>query len=286
MVVRIVAVPLISCLLFGMGIYMSPEAAFDAAMTRAEHLLRLYELTCDTRTRSVRDPWAEKFKRLMRWPIGERIVRIDGKRGESLLILREKAGIDRKHFAHDYLSELLRASVVASVSALDRLAHDLVVKHSWKLLSRREADVPKKLADLRLTAADTKRAVEHRRHDSKARPGNVVKKAIRERLHRDHTFQNAEGIKLAGQMLGIKGIFEEVAKELGGRSTPSKLRGTLNSIARRRNQIVHEADLLQTTRRDPSLRDLDFATAEAWAKWMRQFGEALAKVTKKVVTSA
>lgn len=93
----------------------------------------------------------------MRWPDAERIVRIDGKDGNSMLILREATGLDRKRFAHDYLSELLRAAIASAVAALDRYMHDLIVDRCIKLLSRPEDDIPKELRKLAIPVLETKR---------------------------------------------------------------------------------------------------------------------------------
>lgn len=80
---------------------MTPKKGFSAAIERAKHLLRLYELICDTRQRAVRADWAEAFKKVMHWPASNQIVRIDGKNRHSILVFKEECGIAREHFAHD-----------------------------------------------------------------------------------------------------------------------------------------------------------------------------------------
>lgn len=262
---------------------MTPEAGFNTAIGRAVHLLRLYELICDTRQRGVRADWATSFKQVMHWPNGEQIVRVDGKDRQSILVFRESCGIDREHFAHNYLSELLRSALVASVSAIDRLLHDLVVKHSWKLLNRREDDIPNKLKTLPLTANDAKKAVEHLRRNSESRPGNLVKKAIQERLHRDFTFQTPDSILEASKMLGIEDFWGKIAEKLDGRPAKKDVLDTLREITKRRNQIVHEADLIRTSRRDAPLREIGHDQAERWVEWMKSFGVAAGEVVDENV---
>ncbi len=262
---------------------MTPKTGFDTALDRASHLIRLYELICDTRQRGVRADWAAAFKDVMHWPDGEAIVRVDGRDGQSILVFREEAGIDRNHFAHDYLSELLRSAVVASVSALDRLLHDLVVKYSWKLLTRKEKDIPKGLKNLTLTALDARKALEHLRKDSKARPGNLVKKAIQEKLHRDFTFQTPDSVLQAAKMLGIDDFWEKVAAQMQGRPVKQDVIEKLKEITLRRNQIVHEADLVRTNRQQPSLRSLTLDDAKDWVDWMRNFGAAVDDVVEQNV---
>jgi hypothetical protein len=216
----------------------------------------------------------------MHWPNGEQIVRVDGKDRQSILVFRESCGIERDHFAHDYLSELLRSAIVASVSAIDRLLHDLVVKHSWKLLTQREDQVPKKLKELPLTAYDAKKALEHLRRDGDSRPGNIIKRALQDRLHRDFTFQTPDSILGAAKLLGISDFWGKVADSFEGSPTKGELVEMLRKITKRRNQIVHEADLIRTSRREASLREISHPDAEEWVTWMDKFGRAVAEVVE------
>lgn len=254
---------------------MTPKAGFDAALKRATHLLRLYELVCDTRIRAAKTPWMNGFRKLMRWNAGDSILRIDGKDKRSVLIVRNPVDIDRQSFAHGYSSELLRSAVVAAVSALDRLMHDLVVKHSWKLLQRAEADVPKALRGLPVSAIDARKALEHLRKDAKARPGSLIKKAIQEKLHRDFTFQSPDAVKLAADMLGVQDFWSKVAAAMPAGPPKADVIEELRRVAVRRNQIVHEADLTRTNRRNPTLRDISFEEANRVVEWMRDFGSAV-----------
>ncbi len=262
---------------------MTPKAGFNAALERAEHLLRLYELICDTRQRAVRGDWARAFKQLMHWPAGNHIVRIDGKDRQSLLVFREECGVERHHFAHEYLSELLRSAIVASVSALDRMLHDHVVKESWKLLSRKESKVPKKLKEMSLSALDARKAVEHLRRNSKARPGNIIKKAIQDRLHRDYTFQTPDSVLMAAQMLGVQDFWKKVAHKMPNTPPKEDVIKELRTITRRRNQIVHEADLIRTNRQQPLLRSISYSETSRMVNWMKEFGKAVNDVIEENV---
>lgn len=255
---------------------MDPKSAFDAAIARAQHLLKLYDILHDVRQRGVRKDWATKFKKLTGWPAGEEIVRVDGKDRNSMLILRESIGVDRQHFAHDYLSELLRASVVAAVSALDRYLHDQVVKHCWKLLSRAEDEIPKKLKEIDLSPLVAKRALEKLRKNPKARPGGIVKEAIQQRLHKDYTFQSPSAVVDASKMLGLKDFWSEVASRMPGSPPKADVEATLREITYRRNRIVHEADLIQRTRHSRfKLREIGAAEAANWVSWMSDFVGAI-----------
>ena len=263
---------------------MMPIDSFNAAFVRASHLIQLYDLLHDSRSRGVRSDWATAFKNFMRWPNGERIVRIDGKDRNSLLILRESVGIDREHFTHDYVSELLRSSVVAAVSALDRYVHDLVVHHSWKLLSRSEAQIPTELKKIAISVTSVKAALTRLRSDRNARPGGLVKQAIQERLHRDFTFQKPDDILKASKMLGIRDFWDNVASEMPGPPSKADVISKLRDISSRRNQIVHEADLVRKTKaKEITLRDISRTDAERWVSWINDFVRAIDSVAARSI---
>ena len=263
---------------------MKPLDSFAAAIDRASHLLTLYDLLHDSRQRGVRSDWATSFKSMMHWPAAETIVRVDGKDHNSVLILRETIGIDRNHFSHDYVSELLRASVVAAISALDRYMHDLVLHHSWRLLSKPDKDIPGELKKVAISVTATKKALERLRQDPKARPGSIVKKAIQERLHHDYTFQKPDDILKASKMLGIKDFWQSVANEMSGTPPKNDVIASLRKIAKRRNQIVHEADLIRKTKaKEITLRDVSRGDAEEWINWMDKFVNAMDRAIEKAV---
>ena len=169
------------------------------------------------------------------------------------------------------VSELLRSAIIAAVSALDRYVHDLIVEHSWKLLSQKEDAIPKKLKDLNLPVIQTKKAIDRLRSSSKARPGTIIKKAIQDALHKK-TFQNPNDIYDASQMLGIKNFWEILAKAMPGSPTKGAVQKKLKEISVRRNQIVHEADLVRKTRdHGPTLQPISEKQAKQWVSWIASF---------------
>jgi hypothetical protein len=114
------------------------SATFKLSIERSKRFLMLYKILNNDRKRDVRADWSSRFKEFMRWPANEEIIRIDGHNRNSMLILRARLGISSSEFEHEILSELLRASVVTAVSALDRYMHDLVMKNIWSLLDKGE----------------------------------------------------------------------------------------------------------------------------------------------------
>ena len=248
---------------------------FKAAMKRAEYLLNIYDLVCDTRERRVRSDWSGKFNNLMSWPEGENIVRVDGKDKKSILIMREDVGISRDQFTHDYLSELLRATLVLAVSSLDRYMHDLVVERSWSLLNRKEEEIPAELKKIKIPILRTTKALAQLKDDPKSRPGFIVKKAIQDILHREYTFQKPDDIQKAANMLGIKNFWKTVSKKINENDLQTKLK----KIAQRRNQIVHEADIVRKTKaREITVREIKRTEVDEDVKWIKKFVYAIDKV--------
>jgi hypothetical protein len=263
---------------------MKPKDNFDAAMERADHLLRLYDLLHDTRVRRVRADWALKLIELMHWSKAEKIVRVDGKDRNSILVLRKAAGVDRDKFTHEYLSELLRAAIVATVSALDRYMHDIVVHHSWGLLNQRDVSIPKELKKLQISVLATCHAIDKIRSDPKARPGVLVKEALRDKLHREFTFQQPDDVLKAALMLGVENFWGKVADAMPGKPKKEAVIKTLWEIAQRRNQIVHEADIVRKAKaKTITMREISATSALEWANWMRSFVAAIDAVVADAV---
>jgi len=115
---------------------------FKKAIDRSKHLIALYEMVFDTRKRGVRSDWADRFKQFMRWSRDTRILRVDGK--DSLLIIKNPPdGLTKEKFEKEYASELLRSSIVTSVSALDKYLHDTTLNSCFTLLRESKSGLPK-----------------------------------------------------------------------------------------------------------------------------------------------
>lgn len=254
---------------------ISPKDTFDFAMIRANHQLALYDILHDSRQRGVRSDWKKKFMGTVTWPNNENIVRIDGKDKNSMLILRECLGLTREQFAHEYVSELLRGVISASISALDRYVHDQVMKHCLTLLRRAEADIPKELKKLKIPLVTAKKSLEKQRSNTSARPGSILKADLREILHRDETFQNVGGVEKGAKMLGIDDFWSKLTRKLPGYTKAGDVQYNLRLIAKRRNQIVHEADVvIQERARTPKLRDISRTEAEEAVVFIQNFVQA------------
>lgn len=257
---------------------LEPKDLFDHAMRRADHFLDLYDLVHNSRQRAIRSDWKSNFTSLMRWPKTEKIVRIDGKDKQSLLILRESAGLTREVFTHDYASELLRGAISAAVSALDRYMHEMVAKYFLKILNLPIESQSKEFRSICLPVNAVKRATDKLRADPAARPGNIIKEEVRKILHRDFTFQTSSSIQKAATILGVKDLWRKVAVAKNN-GVQKDIVDQLNAITRRRNQIVHEADLiLQSRGREVKMRDITKQQALDVVIFMKDLVVALDKV--------
>jgi len=226
---------------------ISPIDTFNHAIVRAEHFLSLYDILHNSRQRGVRADWRHKFNQLMHWPRNEQILRIDGVNTSSILIIRENIGLTRENFTHDYCAELLRSAIVFSISALDRYLHDKLVDSFLSILREKEEDIPKKLKSVKFPILITRRALDKVRDNSGARPGSTLKKEFQELLHRDYTFQNVHGIEEFASMMGIKSIWSKLSDINPGNKPAEEIRSDIQSVTKRRHQIVHEADLILQT---------------------------------------
>lgn len=258
---------------------VTSKEVFDFAFERAHHFLALYDILHNSRQRDGRSDWLSKFKSLMRWPGGELITRIDGKDQNSILILRSAVGLDRAYFANEYTGELLRSSIVAAISALDKYMHDIVVEKCWVLLNGPEKDVPKALANLKVPVLTTKKAIDKVRASKSARPGSQVKLQIQEMLHREFTFQNVSGVEKGAKILGVKDFWQKIADKMQNGPTKGDVQKQLTKVARRRNMIVHEADVVRKiSAKNITQNKIERKDTHELVNWVKDFVVAIDSV--------
>lgn len=134
--------------------------------------------------------------------------------------------------------------------------HEIVAKYFLKILNLPLESQSKEFRSISLPVNTVKRATDKLRSDAAARPGNIIKEEVRKILHRDFTFQTASNIQKAATILGIKDFWRKVTVAMNNGSQKD-ITDKLNGIARRRNQIVHEADLIiQSRGREVKMRDI------------------------------
>lgn len=249
---------------------MKPIVYFNHALGRSRHLLELYDLLHDVRRRDVRRDWADEFRRIMHWPNREDFIRIDGKDRDSILIIKSSKGITRDKFQHEYVSEILRSSIVTAVSAMDRYFHDIIMDKSMKLMNRKDDEIPKEVKKINIPLLSVKKALKRLKDNSSSRPGHIIKKSIQEFLHGQHTFQGAGQIEKGFKMLGVDDCWGRMETRMG--KPRKEIIDTLNIISDRRNKIVHEADFIRKTKgRQISLRVISRSDTEVYVQFIQDF---------------
>ena len=175
--------------------------------------------------------------------------------------------------------DLRRAALVTAVSGLDAYLHWLVYRRLSDV--RNEGDLPKSLVKLDLpftdlaTLADT--TLKGRASGVATRPWVQVKGFVQRRLRKE-AFQSYEQVANALSWAGIKRPWKRVSDKLG--DTPEEVKNRLNRLVDRRNQIVHEGDIVRALR-PRGLRYVPITTAfvQKEVDWI----EALIKKLEEVV---
>lgn len=250
---------------------MRPIEVFNSGRSRAEHLLKLYQLLLNTRQRRMRADWAHSFKKLMHWRQADGIDRVDGTR--AILILREGSGVTAGQFREEYLDELLRAAHAGIVASLDRYCHEVVISRVVSRLSKSPHKAGRELRQLRIPIHAARKAILHAR-TPKSRPMNIVREALQEVLHKDETFQRPDDIVRGMKMIGIDDLWRSCARQMAGSADDITKR--LRKIVDRRNRIVHEGGMLRHKRGGRiSYYPIHASEVEADIKWVGDLVNAM-----------
>jgi hypothetical protein len=222
---------------------MTPIEAFNDTHSRAERLLRMHDGLTNTRQRAIRSDWKAEFCRFMRWRQDSQIERVDST--DAVVILRDGARLTTDDFHTEALDDLLRSSITFGVSAIDRYVHERIIKGFVTAFratdltkQQREFQVPATLAIEIVT-----RVHKARKDDTTIRPANEIRKAVQTTLHK-RPFQSWREIEYGFCLVGVKDLGKALrdAHNLTAADL-EEVKGTLNKIVARRNQIVHEGDL-------------------------------------------
>ena len=225
---------------------MTPKQAYDHIAARSRRMLRFHDGLVNTRQRGIRNDWKGAFCKLMHWPQASNIDRVDSK--EALIVLRAGASLSKTDFTSESVDDLLRSALAIGIGALDRYVHERVSKGIVKALSASGLSANQKKLTVSAPLALRMSQVLRRafKAEENVRPANQFRIAFQDSLHR-RTFQSSGEIDEAFRMIGINGVWGllqgmyEVAD-----ITPVK--SQLDEIARRRNLIVHEGDLVRHER--------------------------------------
>ncbi len=216
------------------------KSIFDCAVHRAKNLCYIYGLVHKTRAVSNSAAIVKDCKKYLNFNKKDVLFTLRGKgadREESLLFIKNPpANTSADDFDHDNASELLRSAIVSAVSALDRYMHEITNTKCSYLLRKRPKTIPAALLKLEKSATATLKG---------ANPisKTAQRKLIREKLH-EKTMQGSGQIDICLQLIGMSGFWNAIASNMGSNLTAKDVKERLNNIVKRRNQIVHEADLI------------------------------------------
>lgn len=222
----------------------SALTTFTTGMERARYLVKLYHGLTNTRQRSIRSDWAESFCNLMHWPQSASIERVDS--NDVIVVIRDGASLASADFAHVALADLLRASLVMGVSAMDAYFHSKILAYVVKA-ARKGENMPKALLRAGITVSDFVSASKYKRR----------MQALRNAMQRSlsfQSFQQAKNIEDALGLIGIAKFWSSTATRMA--RTPDDLKAELALQVKRRNQIAHEGDLSQSKKSRNKSRDI------------------------------
>ncbi len=251
---------------------------FDMAISRAEHFCYLYGLVHQVGSVRTDAKVIKESKSYLKFKKTDELLSIKGKGAngeESLLFIKNPSTkSNSQDFEHEYASELLRASIVSAVAALDKYMHEITTNKCFKLLRGSKKEIPKPLLELEIPAHEAFGAAEALKKNKTARPGNTLKKLIQSKLY-EKTMQGTNQIDTSLNFMGIKHFWKSVAKGMGTGFTAESVQKELNNIVKRRNKIVHEADFIKKLKSsNHKLQEIKRPYAEKSIKFIMAFVEA------------
>lgn len=206
---------------------------FKVAQDRAEYLCRLADGLVNTRKRSMRQDWARSFKKMMGWKTDAAIDRVDGR--DAVVVLRDGSNLSACDFDSKAVSDLYRASLVMTVSAMDAYFHAKVLR--YVVAQSKKHDPSASLMNLKVMVSDFIRGNNMERRNS------ALRSAVARQLSYQ-SFQSPEKISDALNLIGVKDIWTKVAKEL--KMNKDDVKKSIKAIVDRRDKIAHEGDVFQS----------------------------------------
>lgn len=254
---------------------VTPKQSFLEAIRAADRFTEIYELLNSVVHHRADAAFAAKFCQLVGWGRNTALRRVVN---NNVSIVAADNVDTIAQFTHDGLSDLLRAALTAAVSALDKYLHDRVVKGSWKMLANNADEIQGAWKKIQFPVTEIyaclKKAKGSSPKGNPGRPGATVKVHISTILYK-HTFQSTEEVVFASKLLGIEDVFQKLADGMGRKWSKPKVVSTLSKLVRRRNQIVHEADLIRKTKsKQASRHDVTRAYAVDSIKFIRKLVDA------------
>jgi hypothetical protein len=150
----------------------------------------------------------------------------------------------------------------------------------YRLSTVRWQELPKSLAQTKVPFSDLARladsALSAQQGGRSIRPWVQVKNALQGQLLQE-TFQSYEQVGNAFALAGIRKAWGQVAAHLTDQ--PSAIKSRLNRLVHRRNQIVHEGDIMRGSRpRDIHFNPIDATEVSQDVDWVETLIGAMQQV--------
>jgi len=154
------------------------------------------------------------------------------------------------------LDWLLRSAVILAVSAMDAYYHDKARYRAGKLA---RTELPRKLADLKIPLSEIPK------WDKAKRKGNVLRRWVVEYLE-VRPLQRPDAIADALKLVGIQEFWNTIEPRNPDREA---MIACLKELVKRRNQIAHEGDRLQSRSSGKALRPISRENAVDAIKFVK-----------------
>jgi len=152
-----------------------------------------------------------------------------------ILVLRDDSKLDSEYFSSEALDDLLRASFVMTLSAMDAYFHAKIIRHVVQ--HSKACDPSNRLLNEKILVSDFMAGQKYKRTNQ------ALRIAIDRKLSYQ-SLQTPDKIADSLQLIGVNSFWDSIAKQM--KTDPKKLKSQVTIIAKRRNQIAHEGDLSQS----------------------------------------
>jgi len=170
----------------------------------------------------------------MQWPLKNNIERVDSK--DVIIVLRNGSRLNPEHFSSESLEDLLRASYVMALSAMDAYFHAKIL---GRIVQHAKEPAPSEsLLNSKILVSDFIAA-----QRSYKRKYQALRSAI-ERTLSYQSLQAPDKIASGLSLIGVTDFWKSVASIL--KQDRKKLLARVRRMVKRRNQIAHEGDLSQS----------------------------------------
>lgn len=236
---------------------LSPRQAFEDNIRPAELLLRVYRLL-ETDSIETSGEMITQLRQVVGCDSNEELLLLYNE--VFLGLIRERAQIPAAALKRTALDNLLRQAVVSASTALETYLPSLlrtnlpvVIEAKGREFIPPDGDLNEYFNDLTFDLPETMRILS----EPEAAPLFIANRILG--LTNFKYLSSRKGIHAVGALLGLEKPWQQIADKL--QRERKDLMNTIDETARRRNDIVHRADRLQS---DPGgdAQDISYA----WAK--------------------